>query len=211
MITEIITIHTSDGKVFDLTGVYDYLWVHNAKTGKMYKWVKGTESGKGYDVGGGSLIASNGFTPFKRKNSMTPRKAKIKSITKGNPTTVEIDGDLPFTINQIVRFSVQSTYGMTQINRKQGKILSVDTAAKKITVDIDSTNFTDFTIPDPVKGTATLTLAGISPGCDGICGSEGLVIGSETYGITLGTSVVGANGDTLILQGGAAMEACNCG
>lgn len=211
MITEIITTHKSDGKAFDLIGVYHYLWVHNAKTGKMYKWVKGTESGKGYDVGGGSLIAANGFTPFKRKNSFTPAKAKIKAITKGNPTTVEIDGDVPFTVNQIVRFSVQSTYGMTQINRKQGKVLSVDTTAKKITVDIDSTNFTDFTVPDPVKGTATLTLAGISPGCDGICGGSGLAIGSETYGITLGTAVAGADGDTLILQGGAAMEDCDCG
>lgn len=205
--TEVITQIVSDGKAYDLVGAYDYVLVHNITTGKMYKWVKGLPAGKAIEVGG-ALVATNGFTPFKRKDSFTTTKAKITAVTKGNPTVITVDDASKFTANQMVRFALQSTYKMVELNGKQAKILSVDATAKTITVDLDSTNFTDFATSD--KGSAIVSVVGIAPTCDGICGVSALSMGRSTYGLTLGTGVVGADKDILIIQGGIAVEACSC-
>lgn len=210
MITEVITQITSTAVPYDLIGAYDYIWLHNATTGKIYKWIKGLASGKAFEIGA-ALIAANGFTPFKKKNSFTPVKGKITAITKATQAVVTLADTPTFTVNQIVRFSVQSTYGMTQINGKQGKVIAVDTTAKTITVDIDTTTFTAFVVPEPVSGIAEVSLAGIAPTCDGICGISGVAIGSQTYGVTLGTAIVGAAGDVIIIQGSVAVEGCDCG
>ena len=205
--TEVITQIVSDGKPYDLVGAYDYLTVHNKKTGKMYKWVRGMDAGTAFEEGG-ALIAANGFTPFKQKDSFTTVKAKITAITKGNPTVITVDDASKFTTKQVVRFALQSTYKMVEINGKQAKILSVDTTAKTITVDLDSTNFTDFATS--TKGSAIVSVVGIAPDCNGICGASSLSMGRSTYGLTLGTAIVGADKDILIIQGGIAVEACSC-
>lgn len=205
--TEVITQIVSDGKPYDLVGAYDYVLVHNITTGKMYKWIKGMPAGKAIEVGG-ALVAANGFTPFKQKDSFTTTKAKITAVTKGNPTVITLDDASKFTANQVVRFALQSTFKMVELNGKQAKILSVDATAKTITVDLDSTNFTDFATSN--KGSAIVSVVGISPTCNGICGISSLSIGRSAYGLTLGTGVVGADKNILIIQGGIAVEACSC-
>lgn len=206
--TEVITKIVSDGKPYDLVGAYDYVTVHNLTTGKIYKWVKGLDAGKALEPGG-ALIATNGFTPFKGKNSFSTVKAKITAVTKGNPTVITLDDVTGFTENLIVRFALQSTFKMVELNGKQAKILAVDATKKTITVDLDSTNFTDFATSD--KGSAIASVVGIAPTCNGICGLSALSIGKRTYGLTLGTAVVGADKDILVITGGIAVEGCDCG
>ena len=206
--TEVITKIVSDGKAYDLVGAYDYVTVHNLTTGKIYKWVKGLDAGKALEPGG-ALIGANGFTPFKGKNSFSTVKAKITAVTKGNPTVITLDDVTGFTENLVVRFALQSTFKMVELNGKQAKILSVDATKKTITVDLDSTNFTDFATSD--KGSAIVSVVGIAPTCNGICGLSALSIGKRTYGLTLGTAVVGADKDILVITGGIAVEGCDCG
>lgn len=206
--TEVLTRIVSDGKPYDLVGAYDYVTVHNLTTNKMYKWVRGLEDGKAMEIGG-SAIAANGFTPFRGKDCPIGTKAKITAVTKGKPTVVTVDDATKFTVNQVVRFALQSTFKMVELNGKQAKILAIDTTAKTITVDLDSTDFTEFATS--TKGSALVSVIGISPSCDGICGVSSLQIGCRKYGLTLGTAVVGADKDVLVITGGIAVEGCGCG
>jgi hypothetical protein len=206
--TEVLTNIVSEAKAYDLVGAYDYVTVHNLTTGKIYKWVKGLPAGKALQPGG-ALIAADGFTPFKEKTCPIGTKAKITAVTKGNPTIVTLDDAKGFTANQIVRVSLQSTFKMVELNGKQTKILSVDATAKTITVDLDSTNFTDFATSD--KGSAIVSVVGIAPTCNGICGVSSVKIGCSTYGLTLGTAIIGAANDVIVVTGGIAVEGCGCG
>lgn len=206
--TEVLTRIVSEAKAYDLVGAYDYVTVHNLTTGKIYKWVKGLPAGKALQPGG-ALIAADGFTPFNGKDCPIGTKAKITAVTKGNPTVITLDDVSKFKANQIVRFALQSTFKMVELNNKQAKVLSVDTTAKTITVDLDSTNFTDFATS--TKGSALVSVVGIAPTCDGICGISTVQVGCRTYGLTLGTAVIGAEGDIIVTIGGIAVEGCGCG
>ena len=208
MSTTVLTNIISEAKAYDLVGAYDYVTVHNLTTGKMYKWVKGLPAGKAIEIGG-ALIATNGFTPFKNKNCPIGTKAKITAVTKGKPTVITLDDVTGFAPNQIVRFALQSTFKMVELNGKQAKILSVDTTAKTITVDLDSTDYTAFATSD--KGSAIASVIGIAPTCDGICGLSTVQVGCSSYGLTLGTAIIGAANDVIVVTGGVAVEGCGCG
>jgi hypothetical protein len=74
-----------------------------------------------------------------------PQLALITDISNAQNAVVTFSEDHSFLIDEIISFRVSRSYGMVQINNQQAKILSVsdDTA----TVDIDSSNFTSFSVP----------------------------------------------------------------
>ena len=88
----------------------------------------------------------------------------IQSITKGQNTVVEFTEDHDYSVGEYVSFRCGKPNGMVEINEKRGKVLEL--TSDTITVDIDSTNYTDFMFD---LGVAILPVAcpagsGVKPG-----------------------------------------------
>lgn len=75
-------------------------------------------------------------------NSFVPKFFLIQSITKGKETVITFTEDHDYVVSQYVSFRCGKPNGMVEINEKRGKILEL--TSDTITVDIDSTNYTDF-------------------------------------------------------------------
>lgn len=93
-------------------------------------------------------------------NRMYPRWAYIANITKAAQGVVYFTGKNDYTPGEIVSFRVPSQFGMTQINNKQVRVLSVTNSStvSSITIDLDTSGFTTFAFP-----TSAIAAAGVSP------------------------------------------------
>jgi hypothetical protein len=134
-----------------------------------------------------------------------PRNRYIVSISKDTQAVVVLTVTHGYKVGQVVSFVVPSvggsatTYGMTEINGLQGTILSVDTVANSITVDIDTSGagFTAFVFPTTIEAAAGFTQAQVVP--VGMNTAEGLDSGVDILSdATLNTGLIG-----ITLVGGA--------
>ncbi len=96
--------------------------------------------------------------------SFVPKYFLIQSITKGLNTVITFTEDHDYSVGEYVSFRCGKPNGMVEINEKRGKVLEL--TSDTITVDIDSTNYTDFMFD---LGVAILPLAcpagsGVKPG-----------------------------------------------
>lgn len=71
-----------------------------------------------------------------------PRYSFINGITNAQYAEVSFTAPHDFTVSEIVGFRVDRSFGMYEINRMRGKVLSITETT--ITVDIDTTNFNAF-------------------------------------------------------------------
>lgn len=164
------------------------------------------------------MVASSGITAVNAsafyvlkiiQNKFYPRWRYIANITQAAQAVVYFTVANDFTIGEIVSFRVSSDYGMDEINNVAARVISVTNSStvSSITLDLDTSGFTAFTLP-----TTAVADSGISPA---VCvpSSSGVVpvAGSTTvqqppgtnlldafdnrnqYLMQLGTSVVGAN------------------
>jgi hypothetical protein len=74
--------------------------------------------------------------------SFVPKFFLIQSITKGQQTVITFTEDHDYSIGEYVSFRCGKPNKMVEINEKRGKVLEM--TSDTITVDIDSTNYTDF-------------------------------------------------------------------
>lgn len=77
-------------------------------------------------------------------NVFYPTYSQINDITNATQATATFTADHDFTAGEIVSFRVGKDFGMSEINNKRGKVLSL--TSDSITVDIDSSTWTPFTI-----------------------------------------------------------------
>lgn len=75
-------------------------------------------------------------------SSFVPKYFLIQSVTKGQNTLVTFTEDHDYKLGEYVSFRCSQVNGMFQINEKRGKVLAL--TSDTITVDIDSTNYSDF-------------------------------------------------------------------
>jgi len=73
-----------------------------------------------------------------------PRFWFISSITNGFTTTVTTTANQDFVIGQLVRFIIPPSFGIRQLNERQGYVLSI-TSPTQIIVGIDSSAMDLFT------------------------------------------------------------------
>lgn len=73
-----------------------------------------------------------------------PRYSQIESITNSLNAVVTFTDDHDFTDGEIVSFRVTKDFGMYEINNRSGRVLS--STDDTITVDIDTSTWTPFTI-----------------------------------------------------------------
>lgn len=96
-----------------------------------------------------SKLAKAGKAGFYRK--VTNRQSQglkfITKIEKGSSTVVTTSVTHGFTEGLQVEFTVGKSYGMTQLDGKKGTITAIDKENNTFTVNIDSSNFSDFKFP----------------------------------------------------------------
>lgn len=103
-----------------------------------------------------------------------PRYAQINALTQAQQAVVTFTADHDFTNGEIVSFRVTKDFGMVEIDKKRGRVLS--STSDTITVDIDTSTWTAFT-------TALLNQAGTTPP---VCvpSSSGIVPGNQAISKT---------------------------
>ncbi len=76
-----------------------------------------------------------------------PKVRTIVSVTKGTSTVVKFSADHGYVVGGQVKFNIAQPYGMVELNDKVGTITAVDLVNNTITVNIDSSGFTNFAFP----------------------------------------------------------------
>ena len=104
----------------------------------------------------------------------------ITKITKGTETVITFSVTHPYTKGQVLRFVVYKSNGMKEINGREGIITSVDTENNTVTVDIDSSSFSDFVFPKSADNPCTpahVVVSGV-----GSCAKGGSITNEATSG-----------------------------
>lgn len=117
----------------------------------------------GYMASGGQTFAAAGTAGFVQKfipNRFYPHWMYIANISQAAQGVVSFTTKNDFTAGEIVSFRVPSQFGMSEINNKQVRVLSVTNSAtvSSITIDLDTSGYTAFTFP-----TSAVAAAGVSP------------------------------------------------
>lgn len=138
-----------------------------------------------------AIISSNGVTPY-AANDVESNQQTISAATQANPCVVTVGSTSGWATGDAVR--IQDVGGMTALNRrnKPFKIRVLSSTTVEL-VGIDSSDFAAYT-----SGGVMINLSQDS-------GAEGFA------GVTLGTSVVGADGDVLYVHAFGADQFKNLG
>lgn len=107
----------------------------------------------GYMATSGITFAADAVAPITVikfiPNRMYPRRRYIANITQAAQAKVYFTEKNDFTPGEKVGFRVTSSFGMSQINNLEGRVLTVTNTATEssIVTDIDSSGFTAFAFP----------------------------------------------------------------
>ena len=99
----------------------------------------------------------------------TPFACDITAVTTGTATEITTSQDHAFVVGNLVQFFIPSDYGMTELNKRKGFVISVPSDTE-IEVDLDSRSFTPFSVPASPTQPAQVLSAGdqnygdLSPG-----------------------------------------------
>ena len=107
----------------------------------------------GYMASGGIVLGAAGSAETVTKfipNRFYPRERYIANISQAAQAVVHFTQPNDFTAGEIVSFRVPALFGMTQINNKTARVLSVTNSStvSSITLDLDTSGYTAFDIPD---------------------------------------------------------------
>jgi len=127
-----------------------------------------------------NFTASTSFAVRKLPNYpiFAPRNRQITAVTTGATTVVQMSVTHGYQVGEVVRFSVPSVWGMTQLDGLTGEITAINTTTNTITVDVDSSAFTAFAFP--AASAAPLTFAQVIP-----LGDAGNVLTGATDNVAL--------------------------
>ena len=121
------------------------------------------------------IITSNGFTVYST-NSFTDNSEAMSAATAANPCVITVGSTANWAAGDWVR--IRDVVGMTELNENLYKVLSLPSSTTA-QLDVNASSFTAY-----------------SSGGNAYNQSQ-TVVDSGGFGITLGTSVVGADGDVL--------------
>ena len=93
-----------------------------------------------------------------------PRMREISDITRAPTAVVTFTDDHDFSDSEVVSLRVSRPYGMVEMNQKSSKVMSH--TSDSVTLDIDSSNFTAFSIPGDLTGTTPPCCVPSSSGVD---------------------------------------------
>jgi hypothetical protein len=88
----------------------------------------------------------------------------VEDITNAQNAVVTCTEDHDFVDNEIISMRVSRPYGMIEMNNQSAKVISH--TSDTVTIDVDSTNFTAFSIPADLSGTTPPCIVPSSSGVD---------------------------------------------
>lgn len=102
--------------------------------------------------------------------AFTPDRLAIASITQANPCVITTMTDHNMTTGQVVRVHVPQNYGMVQLNQLAASITILSSTSFSLqytqvptAVNVNSINYTAFTIPAKPQFTAEILPIGSGP------------------------------------------------
>lgn len=127
----------------------------------------------GYMATGGETTAADASAGTVVKfipGRMYPRRRFIASITNAAQAVVYFTEKNDFTPGEIVAFRVGANWGMDEINNRTARVLTVTNSATEssITIDLDTTGFTAFTLPTSLQTSDGESPAVCMPSSSGI-------------------------------------------
>jgi|DEB0MinimDraft_4_1074332.scaffolds.fasta_scaffold02157_7 hypothetical protein len=147
----------------------EFLWDDSMAAG--YAYARKTGDGEVNS----EIITSNGVSAYSTA-AMTDISEAMSAATQANPCVITVGSTANWTAGDYVR--IRDVVGMTELNENLYKILAVPSSTTA-SLDVDSSGFTAYTSGGNAYNQSQLVQA------------------SGGHGVTLGTSVVGADGDVL--------------
>lgn len=97
--------------------------------------------------------------------AVDPQFLYVTEITQATSAVVRVSVDPTayYVVGMKLRFSIPSSFGMTQMNGLTGKITALSAANYTMTVDIDSTAFTAFAFPASTSSPTAQLFATVAP------------------------------------------------
>lgn len=127
-------------------------------------------SGAGYTLKGlraaGLTAGTAGYTRRVSKfNAVDPEFLYVTEITKASSAVVRcsVDPTAYYVVGMKVRFSVPSSFGMTQMDGLTGTITALSSSNYTMTVNIDSTAFSTFAFPLTTASPTAALFATVAP------------------------------------------------
>ena len=105
---------------------------------------------KGLPAAGFAAAATAGYTRrISKYAAVEPQFLFVTNVSQATQAVVtfSVDPSVYYVVGMKLRFSIPSSFGMSQLNGLTGKIVAVDSANYQLTVDIDSSAFTAFAFP----------------------------------------------------------------
>ncbi len=122
----------------------------------------------------------------------TPTRRWITAITAANPAVITTSIAHGYAVgDRITVYCPDANFGMTEIDGVSGTIAAV--TASTITTDIDASTFTAFAFPTSAVAAAGVSFAHVVPYGEVATILTAATDNTSQFGLTLGTSVVGAN------------------
>lgn len=135
-------------------------------------------------------------------NVYLPKLRYITAITKASQAVVTFSSTHGFVAGQTLRLHVSSAFGMVEMDGLLGTIQSVNTSTNTVTLDIDSSAFTTFAFPTSATASVGVSFPLAVPVGESASQFDGSFTDNGTYGVILGTNVVGASGALVLWQAG---------
>lgn len=138
-------------------------------------------SGAGYTLLGLPATAANGFAAvatagntrrISKLGAVEPEFLYVTNISQASQAVVStsIDPADHYAVGMKVKFTVPSSFSMTEMDQLTGKIVAIndvaasgDIGAYNVTVDIDSQSFTAFSFPDSSDSPTAALFATVAP------------------------------------------------
>lgn len=127
-------------------------------TSFQLKFLDTTQTGFGADATAGSYIVVNARAAYYPKRRFI---TKIASSSLSTVVTMSVTHE--FTVGQLVRLIVPSTWGMSLLNGQLGTITAIDTTNNTITLNIDSSSYGAFSWPTSAVAATGVTFAQVVP------------------------------------------------
>lgn len=98
-----------------------------------------------------SVIYYPGYSQVQVQDNLVWKE--IESITKAYPMVVTTVNNHGYVAGMMVRFLIPVQFGMSELNGINAQVLSI--TDDTLTVDVDSTNFSEFSYPSPLPSAYT--------------------------------------------------------
>jgi len=88
-----------------------------------------------------------------------PRWRYVTGVSQATNAVVNFSVTHGFTVGQVLRMSIPDSFGMTQLSELAVTVLAVNTTTNTITIDVDTSAFTAFTLPTTISQPFTPAIA----------------------------------------------------